>query len=235
MAHVVYIQVMYTISVITEPASEPVSVAQLKLHLRLNNGTDEDDLLSSYISAARITFERMTGLAIKPQTVRQYLQRWPDSLPHDLAWQYGYDYWSAGQPYYQTVAQTAGFGGWPDRIVLMRQPVTSIVAFKYYDTDGQLQTVSSYSSDLASNPPSVWTTNRPTLWQQGTPVAYVEYATGYATVPAPITAAIRLLAAHWYEFRSPVLSGTIVAEVPMSFKALVSLYRTGTQLGDYRQ
>lgn len=63
---------MYTIEVITPPATEPVSVNELKAQLRLNDDS-EDTLLSAYIKTARELFEAYTGRAVHPTTFRQHV------------------------------------------------------------------------------------------------------------------------------------------------------------------
>ena len=52
----------------TPPASEPVTEAEVKLQCRID-GTDEDDLLTLYISAAREFVEAYTGTKLGSQTV----------------------------------------------------------------------------------------------------------------------------------------------------------------------
>lgn len=52
---------------ITAPTVEPVSLAEMKADLRVDY-SDQDDVISSYITAARIQFERLTGRAFVTQT-----------------------------------------------------------------------------------------------------------------------------------------------------------------------
>jgi uncharacterized phiE125 gp8 family phage protein len=63
---------MYHIQVISPPASEPVSLSELKAHLRLNDDS-EDALLIGFIKAAREFFERYTGRIVLPTTLRQHV------------------------------------------------------------------------------------------------------------------------------------------------------------------
>jgi uncharacterized phiE125 gp8 family phage protein len=67
-----------TCALVTKPAVEPLSLDEVKLYLRLD-GTDEDDLLTSLIVAARQHLESMTGLALITQGWRLYLDVWPDN------------------------------------------------------------------------------------------------------------------------------------------------------------
>lgn len=47
----------------TPPSAEPLTLAEVKAHLRLD-GSDEDALLASLISTAREHLERETGLCL---------------------------------------------------------------------------------------------------------------------------------------------------------------------------
>lgn len=67
-----------TYALISPPAAEPVSLAELKAHLRID--TDhEDTVLQALILAARQHLERIAGLALISQGWRLYLDRWPQS------------------------------------------------------------------------------------------------------------------------------------------------------------
>lgn len=63
---------------VSGPDAEPVTVAELKLHLRLAHDS-EDDLLAGLIRAAREDVERATGMALIEQRWRLVLDAWPDS------------------------------------------------------------------------------------------------------------------------------------------------------------
>lgn len=60
----------------TPPVAEPLTLAEVKAHLRLDGG-DEDALLVSLIKTARQFLERETGLCLIAQSWRLYLDRWP--------------------------------------------------------------------------------------------------------------------------------------------------------------
>ena len=62
---------IYTLEVITTPASEPVTLQELKDFLRLNDSS-EDTLLTGFIKAARELFENLTGRAIVSTAYRQH-------------------------------------------------------------------------------------------------------------------------------------------------------------------
>lgn len=65
-----------TFAQLTPPTAEPLTLAEIKAHLRLD-GSEEDTLLSSLITTAREHLERETGLCLIAQSWRFYLDRWP--------------------------------------------------------------------------------------------------------------------------------------------------------------
>ncbi|MGQ3051100.1 MAG: head-tail connector protein [Roseateles sp.] len=65
-----------TIKTITPPSEEPVTVAEMRAQCRIDE-TAEDDLLSAYITAARLMCEQLTGRVLVTQTVEQPLDAFP--------------------------------------------------------------------------------------------------------------------------------------------------------------
>jgi uncharacterized phiE125 gp8 family phage protein len=62
---------------LTPPAQEPVSLAEARAFLRLDQ-TEEDDLLTTLITAARLMVEAASGRLLVDQAWRIVLDRWPD-------------------------------------------------------------------------------------------------------------------------------------------------------------
>lgn len=58
------------------PLAEPVTLAELKAHLRIDV-TEEDELLESLIRVARAHLEAVTGVALMSQGFRLMLDDWP--------------------------------------------------------------------------------------------------------------------------------------------------------------
>ena len=73
-----------TYTSITPPVAEPLTLAELKAHLRLD-GTGEDELLASLGRIAREHLERVSGLALVSQAWRLYLDDWPPSGVLEIA------------------------------------------------------------------------------------------------------------------------------------------------------
>ena len=61
----------------TPPGAEPLTLAEVKAHMRLD-GSAEDALLVSLIQTARDYLERQTGLCLITQHWRLYLDVWPE-------------------------------------------------------------------------------------------------------------------------------------------------------------
>ncbi|HEY4343039.1 MAG TPA: head-tail connector protein [Parvibaculum sp.] len=65
-----------TLFLISGPAEEPVTLAEVRAHLRLD-GTGEDALLTAFITAARAVLEGETRRAFVTQSWRLLLDEWP--------------------------------------------------------------------------------------------------------------------------------------------------------------
>ncbi len=60
------------------PLTEPVTLADVKAHLKIEH-SDEDGLVTALIAAARRHLEAVTGLALVSQGFRLILDDWPDA------------------------------------------------------------------------------------------------------------------------------------------------------------
>ncbi|MEQ8305810.1 MAG: head-tail connector protein [Hoeflea sp.] len=65
------------------PLAEPVTLADLKAHMRIDLN-DEDALLESLIRVARAHLEAVTGTALMPRGLRLVLDDWPDGSVIEL-------------------------------------------------------------------------------------------------------------------------------------------------------
>lgn len=73
-----------TYAVTTPPAAEALTLADVKAHLRIDGG-EEDDLLARLIVVARQHLERTTGLALINRGLRLYLDHWPSAGAIEIA------------------------------------------------------------------------------------------------------------------------------------------------------
>jgi uncharacterized phiE125 gp8 family phage protein len=73
-----------TYASVTPPAAEPLALADIKAHLRIEADL-EDELLASLARVAREHLERVTGLSLISQGWRLYLDGWPDSGVLEIA------------------------------------------------------------------------------------------------------------------------------------------------------
>ncbi len=64
-----------SVTIVTPPASEPISLAEAKLFLRVDHD-DEDDLIALLIAAAREAVETACGRALIVRRVRESLDLW---------------------------------------------------------------------------------------------------------------------------------------------------------------
>jgi uncharacterized phiE125 gp8 family phage protein len=65
-------------TVYTAPAVEPISLSELKIFARID-GSDEDNLLTQFIVAARQAAEEYLRRALITQTIRATVDFWPES------------------------------------------------------------------------------------------------------------------------------------------------------------
>jgi uncharacterized phiE125 gp8 family phage protein len=180
----------------SDAATEPVTLTEMKLHLRVDHET-EDDLITSLIKSARQLLEEQTGRAFITQTWQQTLEEWPD----------GYV------------------------IRVPRSPLIAVTDIKYYDTDGELQTLSADLYDVNTNAEPARITKAygeswPSLYGVEEAIT-VTYTAGYGDaedVPDGIKTAIKFLAAHWYRVREAV-QDIQNYPVPFAVESLVGQFK----------
>jgi uncharacterized phiE125 gp8 family phage protein len=73
--------VRYTIETVTEPAEEPLSLAEVKTAIRVD-GSDEDAFLSRLISTSRRLVEQWTGRALVSTEYRATYQAFPSGTSY---------------------------------------------------------------------------------------------------------------------------------------------------------
>lgn len=191
-----------SLTVVTEPTSEPLTVQQAKDHLRLDH--DEDDtLLRDLIKAARVWIEGQTHRAILTQT-------WDFSI--DWGWPY-----RDGQPYIKLplnpVASVTSI-----TYVDGSSPNPTLAAADY------TVAARTHGSYIVPAYNVTWSTPR------SVPDAIVvRFVAGESAAPKPLEQAMKLLVTHMYENREPVNTGQgqVIADIPYSLEAMISPYRAG--------
>ena len=191
------------------PATEPVSKADVKKHLRLATTdadatayTTEDALLDRLIATARIITEQETGRALITQTKTLYLDGWP--------------------------------GG--NEIRIPYPPLQSAtVTYRLEDDDDYDNTLSTVDTDIVSEPGRLILQPDET-WPSGTlypdkPIK-IEFNCGYGDastdVPEGIKSAILLRISDLYENRGEVVTGVSVGKISGAVDALLRQYREWT-------
>jgi uncharacterized phiE125 gp8 family phage protein len=183
--------------VLTEPpATEPVSVADLKSQLRIDDST-EDALLATYIEAARGLIEEFTGLAFIAQEWRLTLDHWPAGRE---PWWDGIQQGAIGDLYQR---------GRAAEVFMPRYPLAQVDEIRVFDLDGSPTVVNvadTFIVDTAQRPGRLvlkFGATWPVVLENATGIE-IEYTAGYtaaAVVPAPMRLAVLQMAAYMYEHR----------------------------------
>lgn len=180
----------WSLQTVTDSTAEPITTAEAKAHLRVDI-PDDDAYIDSLISASRHKLEREWNRAFVNQTLRATYDTFP-------------------------------LNGGP--IYLPRPPLTSTtsdIAITYINSTGGSSTLSSsdYQVDSRSEPGRIlpaFGQSFPSTRNVLNAVA-VQYVAGYgasSAVPATIKHALKMMLSHYYENREPVVTGTIVAQIP---------------------
>jgi uncharacterized phiE125 gp8 family phage protein len=159
---------MYSLSLVTAPTEEPITLAEAKHQLGIATAiTYHDDELGRLIKAARKDAEEKTHRQILTATWELNLERFP-----------------------------AGSG----RIYLPLPPLQSVTSVKYYDTDGDQQTVAETVYKVLTGPEpgevalkqgQVWPTD---LYDEAEPIT-IRFVAGYADTAAELADTEELLKA----------------------------------------
>lgn len=184
---------------ITAPTSEPVSLDDVRLHLRLTDDTTEDPLLTSLIERARLYWESWSGRSLAPQTREAHRSAWP-----------GGDYFELPDPPLTSVTSL--------KYLNSAGTETTMTSTTQYLVDAD--------SDVGRIvlPYGV---NWPSFTAYPIRPIRVRYVCGYTTLPEPIKHALLLTIGHWYEHREDVteMVGGSLAVIPDGAKALMAQYK----------
>lgn len=183
---------------LTGPAGEPVSLDEAKAFLRLDT-TDEDALVTTLITAARLHVEGVAGQALLAQTWRLVLDDWPATNMIRLP---------LGPLQSLTAITAYDADGNADDLSL------DGVLWDATATPPRLYLPAGFGSAAARRD------------RQGIEIDFVAgYGSDPTDVPATLRQALLTLIAYWYENRDAVIIAGSGAVVPSGFDQLVAPYR----------
>lgn len=192
-----------SLTIVTEPAAEPVSVADINDFLRLTGtGASSDTVIAGLITAARRYCEQVQGRAYIDQTLRLTLDGFP-----------GRDYIELPRSPVSTVASVTYYS-------TGNTAATMTAANYFVDTASTPARV-----HLAYG--EVW----PSETLRPANGVVVQYTAGYGSaatsVPQEVKQAIKLLVGHFWENReATTFTGTVQArELPLGVESLLWLER----------
>jgi uncharacterized phiE125 gp8 family phage protein len=182
----------------TAPATEPVSLDEAKLHLRVDS-TDDDVLIQSYIKAARIYAEGVQNRAFVTRTY----ELWLDSFP-------SVDYIELPMP--PVISLTS-----IDVYDTANSKTADTTLTNYFlDTKNEPGKIV-----LAYN--CSW----PSTTLRSVNGICITFVSGYGVselVPETVKAAIKLLVGHFYEHRE-AMTDKPLTEVPLAVNSLLGMER----------
>lgn len=190
------------ISVVTPAAMEPVSLAEAKLHMRVDS-SDDDAYILGLIATARRWVESFRNQALVTQTLDWYLDSWPASGQFDVP-----------RPPLQSVTSITLYD-----TANAASTVSSAVYF--VDTVSQPGRISlAYGQS--------W----PTTTLRDRNAIKIRFVAGYGSaesVPNEVRQAILLIAGDLYENRENTLigQGLTVQQIPFAARALLWPERIG--------
>jgi uncharacterized phiE125 gp8 family phage protein len=209
-------------ALVTAPNAEPVSLAEAKLHLRVENSVTEDDtLIAALIVAARQRAEVITRRAFVTQTWKTVIDQFPaPGINVGSANWYGPQWGNSPGPL--TTLRADGKTGF--ELYLDHCPVASVDIITYTDIDGITQTLlaGAYKTDFVNEPSRIvpaYGTTWPGTRNEINAVT-VQYTCGYGTpdkVPEPIKSWIKLRVGAMYENREEVTTGRSIVAIDMPF------------------
>jgi uncharacterized phiE125 gp8 family phage protein len=184
----------------TAPALTPITLAEVKAHVRVDH-SDDDAMLQTMIDAAVSYVDGYSGVLGRCMI--------------EQTWELYYDAFPCGDlliPLGKLISVTS---------VEYVDPVTEL----YVSWDAANYEIDNVSLDGWVIPVNGW----PIIMDTSNAVR-VTFKAGYgataADVPAAIRQAMMLLIGHWYYNRESVVLGHIVADLPMAFNALLVNHRS---------
>jgi uncharacterized phiE125 gp8 family phage protein len=199
---------MYALRISSASTIEPVAVTDVKTHLRIastaqGGSSSEDTLLQGYITAARQQAENQTKRALIP-----------------TSFEILYD------GFYSSVIELP-------RAAPLSTSTAADLVITYRKTTGDTTTLDStyYTVESRTEPASIrlnYGSQWPTNVQTSEGALSIAYKSGYttATCPESVKTWIKIRVGELYNHREPLITGTIVADVPRTYvDGLLDPYR----------
>ena len=185
------------LELLSGPASEPISLAETKVYLRVD-GSDEDSLISSLITTSRLQVEAALGLVLITQQWTLHADCWPLSGVVELPL----------RPF-ETVDEVRVLDADGDANIL--DSITYAV-----DNHGDRPRLASRAG--------FWPI--PGARLNGIEINFTAgYGADAAAVPDDIRHALMALVAHWFEHRGLELPGSTSRPIPNNVSILLAPYK----------
>ena len=184
---------------LAQPVSEPVTLAEAKAHLRVT-ASDENDLISALIVAARQYCENLSGRTLAPRNFLQTLDRFPDG---------------GGDITLRRSPVTA---------------VASVYYYSLETTNTLMVLNTDYRMDLQQIPARIRLPLGTTLWKNAyttDDAVRITYTAGAVSAPTAAKQTILLLVGHWFENRESVVIGGGGREIDCTVSSLMDSFRIG--------
>jgi uncharacterized phiE125 gp8 family phage protein len=183
--------------VIVDVTEEPLTIAECRLHLRIDPDVNSDDeethpddaLILALLSAAREHCENFTGLSLAPKTLEIAMDEFPEDTIVELP------------------------GG----------PVVSVTSVT---VDGEVVAAENYELDTYTRPDRLLPVTEWAASTATTNAIKIRYVAGYGegtdetTIPYALRAAILLVLGHLYEHREDATEKAL-ASIPLGAQALM--------------
>jgi len=182
----------------TEPATQIVSTADMKLYLQIDDAT-EDALIVEAIIASRQAIENYTGRSLINTVWNLWLDAWPSNGKGDI-------------PEGVFTLPINAFDNALNYIDIPRPPLVSVASITYYGADdvGVVFASSNYFVDTKSSPGRI-SLNDSGSWPTGLlrPMngIDIEFTAGYGTATTNVPPAILLAMKQMTKFNYRVMSG----------------------------
>lgn len=186
-----------TLSMLAGPRLEPISVAEAKLFLRIDNDA-ENDVIAALITTARLHVERLTRRIVLEQTWRLYL----DDLPKNNLVELGIG------PVRDVLQVVCYNDDGEPRVIPAKDYVVDVSAvparikFRRSEYSSGTRILNGYEIDFIAG-----------------------FGATTLHVPADIRQAIMMLVAHWFENRSAVAMDVNLVSTPKGVNELIKPYR----------